>query len=187
MLILLSGLCATVTPVEADVLAFKCTAPKGYQANYGEISALDGTPVMSKAEGVKWGVDGFSNTNPIAIWHSDSPAELWVSWGDAIPEYVAQILERPLPKGGAWTQFKQLIGDSKTFQHFRVVFRDENQIQALQELSCGIAGSCTRYIWTLFPQLELITMARVGFLGASIGKGGRARLGVYAAPCKRLR
>jgi len=160
--ILLACLCATVMPAEARVLTFRCGPPTGYQANYGEIYALDGKPWMRKEDGIKWGADGFTNTNPMAIWNSDSPDELLISWGDAI------------------------ANERQDFRSFPVAFRDENQIQALQEPSCGVAGSCTRYIWTLFPKLELLTMVRVGFLGNSFGEGGRARFGMYAASCKRL-
>lgn len=49
---ILLALCATVTPAEARVpteervLYFKCGPPTGYAANYGEIYALDGKPVV---------------------------------------------------------------------------------------------------------------------------------------------
>ena len=189
--ILLAGLCATVMPAEARVLAFRCSAPTGYQANYGELYALDGKPWMRKEDGIKWGADGFSNTEPMAIWNSDSPDELLISWGDAIPDEIARLLKRPLPEGNPWIPFKRDLEERAAFRNFRVVFRDENQIQALQERSCGVAGSCTKYIWTLFPKLELLTMARVGFLGNSFGKGGQAHDQVvvpfYSAKCNSTR
>ena len=155
------------TAASAADLILQCDDPKGVRVSFGTFNDLQGKPIQSTSDGIKWEDDGYTNVRPIFIWKEETPSKLLVSWGDTLPDILLGRIE---PKQHTWTA--------------DVTYRSKDEIQGTWT-ACG-SGGCTTNIVALFPNLGFMVRSDV-FLNEPLlplGKLGSAS--TVASQCKRL-
>lgn len=162
----LAAVLSTASPSFSADVAVQCEPPKGWRAEYGTVYDLRGKRIHTAAQGIRWSEDGYSNMRPVLIWRADSPSKLLISWGHTIPNELVELIKPEV-------QFKEAT----------VVYRDHEQIQAI-ERRCG-AQSCTVYLTSLFPKIGFMTSLRTGS-GGLLPNDEEGHTALYATVCKPL-